>query len=205
MPARYGLLSKELVYTALTRTKKSITLFLQTNDEKPQNVLEIAQGRSYSASRMTSLMLDKPFRFYDLEPEPGVFVESRIELLIYHLLMKKREELGVDRFNFNYEKKPFVNGKEINIKTDFTVYCHNKIWYWEHLGLLGQRKYTWTWQNLKKKTYQVAGIWDNVLTTDESNGINPAKIEQIIELILEDKIETEDKHKRYSNHHYFIR
>ncbi|MEO6671013.1 MAG: AAA family ATPase [Ferruginibacter sp.] len=205
LPARFGLLSKELVYTALTRTKKSITLFLQTNNEKIKNVLEIAQSRSNSASRRTSLMLDKPYRFYDLEPEPGIYVESRVELLIYHLLMKKRDELGVDKFNFSYEIKPIINGNEINIKTDFTVYCNNKIWYWEHLGLLGQRKYTWVWQTLKKKTYQDAGIWDRILTTDETNGIIPSKIENIIDLIVHDKIETEDKHKQYSNHHYFLR
>ena len=205
LPARYGLLSKELVYTALTRTKKSITLFLQTNDEKNRNVLEIAQSRSNSASRWTSLMLDKPFRFYDLEPEPGVYVESRVELLIYHLLMKKRDEMGMDQFNFSYETKPIINGEEVNIKTDFTIYCNNKVWYWEHLGLLGQRKYTWTWQELKKKTYQAAGIWDSIITTDESNGINPSKIESIINLILEDKVITEDKNNQYSIHHYYIR
>jgi exodeoxyribonuclease V alpha subunit len=205
LPARYGLLSKELVYTALTRTKKSITLFLQTNDEKNRNVLEIAQSRSNSASRWTSLMLDKPFRFYDLEPEAGVYVESRVELLIYHLLMKKRDELGMDQFNFSYETKPIINGEVVNIKTDFTVYCNNKVWFWEHLGLLGQHKYTWTWQELKKKTYQASGIWESIITTDESNGINPSKIESIINLILEDKIATEDKNNQYSNHHYYIR
>jgi len=205
LPARFGLLSKELVYTALTRTKKSITLFLQTNDEKIKNVLEIAQSRSNSASRRTSLMLDKPYRFYDLEPEPGIYVESRVELLIYHLLMKKRDELGVDKFNFSYEIKPIINGTEINIKTDFTVYCNNKVWYWEHLGLLGQRKYTWVWQTLKKKTYTDAGIWNRILTTDETNGIIPSKIENIIDLIIQDNIETEDKHNQYSNHHYYLR
>jgi exodeoxyribonuclease V alpha subunit len=205
LPARYGLLSKELVYTALTRTKKSITLFLQTNDEKTQNVLEIAQSRSFSASRWTSLMLDKPFRFYNLEPEPGIYVESRVELLIYHLLQKKRIELGIDHFNFSYEHKPIVSGEEVNIKTDFTIYCNDKVWYWEHLGLLGQRNYTWIWQNLKKKTYQETGLWDKILTTDEGNGISPTKIEEIINLIIQDKVETEDKHKQYSNHHYFLR
>lgn len=205
LPSRYGLLSKELVYTALTRTKKSITLFLQTNDEKPQNVLEIAQGRSYSASRWTSLMLDKPFRFYDLEPETGIYVESRVELLIYHLLKQKRDELGVDQFNFSYEKKPNIKGKEINIKTDFTIFSNNQTWYWEHLGLLGQRNYTKTWQSLKKKTYQEAGIWDNIITTDESNGINPSKIERLINIIVQNKVGTEDKYKHYSNHHFYLR
>lgn len=178
---------------------------MQTNDEKNRNVLEIAQSRSNSASRWTSLMLDKPFRFYDLEPEAGVYVESRVELLIYHLLMKKRDELGMDQFNFSYETKPIINGEVVNIKTDFTVYCNNKVWFWEHLGLLGQHKYTWTWQELKKKTYQASGIWESIITTDESNGINPSKIESIINLILEDKIATEDKNNQYSNHHYYIR
>ena len=205
LPARYGLLSKELVYTALTRTKKSITLFLQTNDEKTNNVLEIAQSRSFSASRRTSLMLDKPFRFYDLEPESGIFVESRVELFIYHILMKKRDELGVDKFNFSYESKPIVAGKEVNIKTDFTILCNNKTWYWEHLGLLGQRKYTWVWKNLKTNTYKEFGIWESIITTDETNGINPSKIEGLIDLIIQDKVDTEDKHYQYSNHHYYLR
>lgn len=205
LPARFGLLSKELVYTALTRAKKSIVLFLQTNDEKNNNVLEIAQAKSNSASRRTSLMLDKPFRFYDLEPEQGVYVESRIELLIYHLLMKKRDELGVDKFNFVYELKPIIDGKEFNVKTDFTIYCNSKVWYWEHLGLLGQRKYTSIWQTLKKITYKEAGIWDNVITTDETNGIVPAKIENVIDLIINDRVETEDKFNQYSGHHFYLR
>jgi exodeoxyribonuclease V alpha subunit len=205
LPARYGLLSKELVYTALTRTKKSITLFLQTSDDEKKSVLERALERSFSASRRTSLLLDKPYRFYDLEPEPGVYVESRIELLIYHLLMKKRDELGADVFNFSYEEKPVIEGKEVNIKTDFTIYTNNKIWYWEHLGLLSQRKYAWTWKQLKTKRYQEAGIWDNVISTDERNGISSQKIEQLIETLINDEVSTEDKYNQYSYHHYYLR
>ncbi|MBT7199950.1 MAG: hypothetical protein HN914_05840, partial [Candidatus Marinimicrobia bacterium] len=204
-PARYGLLSKELIYTALTRTQSSITLFIQSVEGARQNVLEIAIERSFSGARRTSLMLDKPYRYYDLEPEPGVFVESRIELMIYHMLMTKREELGKELFNFEYEEKPVVDGKTVEIKTDFTVYCNNKIWYWEHLGLLSQRKYNWTWKNVKTKTYKAAGIWDSIITTEESNGIIPSKIESIIDLIYRDEVDTEDKYTQYSNHHYYLR
>ncbi len=205
LPARYGLLSKELIYTALTRTKKSITLFIQSNENDKKGLLDKALERSFSASRKTSLLLDKPYRFYDLEPEAGVYVESRIELLIYHLLMKKREELGSEKFNFDYEVKPVINGEEVNIKTDFTVYTNNKKWYWEHLGLLNQKKYTWTWKELKTKTYKESGIWNQVLTTDERNGISPSKIEDIINLIVNDEVGTEDKFNQYSNHHYYLR
>ena len=205
MPARYGLLSKELIYTALTRTQSSITLFIQNVEGAQQNVLEIALERSFSGARKTSLMLDKPYRYYDLEPEPGVFVESRIELMIYHMLMKKRDELGKEVFNFEYENKPVVNGKTVDIKTDFTVYCNNKIWYWEHLGLLSQRKYNWVWKNVKSKTYREAGIWDSVITTEESNGIIPSKIESIIDLIVRNKVDSEDKYDMFSKHHYSLR
>lgn len=205
LPARYGLLSKELVYTALTRTKKSITLFIQSNVDDKKSVLDKALERSFSSSRWTSLLLDKPYRFYDLEPEKGVFVESRIELLIYHVLMKKREELGKDTFNFSYEEKPVVDGNLIDIKTDFTIYCNSKEWYWEHLGLLGQRKYSWTWKNLKTKRYQEGGIWEQVITTDERNGISPIKIENLVAKIIEDNVDTEDKNNQYSNHHFYLR
>lgn len=205
IPARYGLLSKELIYTALTRTKKSITLFLETLPEHSKNILEIGSERSFSASRRTSLLLEKPFKYYDLEPEKGVFVESRAELLIYHLLMSKRDELGKEVFDFAYEQKPIVNGEEVNVKTDFTIYTQTKTWYWEHLGLLGQRKYTWIWQNVKKKTYKEVGIWSNIITTDESNGINPKKIEELIDIIIDGEVSTEDKYHKYSEHHYYLR
>lgn len=205
LPARYGLLSKELVYTALTRTKKSITLFIQETEGSKKGVLEVAAERPFSASRRTSLLLDKPYRYYNLEPEPGVFVESRIELLIYHMLMNKRDELGANIFNFAYEANPVVNSQQVGIKTDFTIYTNNKTWYWEHLGLLGQRKYHWTWLNVKKSTYQKAGIWEQVVTTDESNGVNPDKIKELINAIVEDRVESEDRHNQYSNHHYYLR
>lgn len=205
VPERYGLLSKELIYTALTRTKKSITLFIQNAKENKKNVLEIAANRSFSASRRTSLMLDKPFRFYDLEPEKGVFVSSRIELLIYHMLMKKREELGRDKFDFGYEEKPIINNEQVNIRTDFIIYTNNKVWYWEHLGLITQKKYAWTWKNVKTNAYKENGIWKQVITTDETNGINPSKIEEIIDVIVRDEVATEDKYNQFSNHHYYLR
>ena len=121
------------------------------------------------------------------------------------MLMTKREELGKELFNFEYEEKPVVDGKTVELKTDFTVYCNNKIWYWEHLGLLSQRKYNWTWKNVKTKTYKAAGIWDSIITTEESNGIIPSKIESIIDLIYRDEVDTEDKYTQYSNHHYYLR
>jgi exodeoxyribonuclease V alpha subunit len=205
LPTRYGLLNRELIYTALTRTKKSMVLFLQDSEKEGKTLLEIALDRPSSSSRRTSLMLDKPFRSYDLEPEPGVFVASRVELMIYHVLMTKRKELGKDAFNFDYEVKPIVDGESIPIKTDFTIYANGRVWYWEHLGLLGQRKYTKTWMELKTATYKEFRLWDKVITTEERNGISISKIEAIVELIANGQVHTEDEHNQYSNHHYHLR
>lgn len=149
-------------------------------------------------------MLDKPYRHYDLEPETGVFVESRIELMIYHALMRKRAEMDGE-FVFSYEQKAVVNGEEVPIKTDFTIEYNGKTWYWEHLGLLDQRKYVNTWLKVKKPTYERFGLWDQVLTTDETNGITPSKIDQVINSIIEDRVETDDQNYKFSKHHYYLR
>ena len=87
LPKKTGLLSKELIYTALTRSRESITLFVQGNPEEPfeKSVLEKARIRSYTESRKTTLLLDKPFRYYALEAD-GKYIESRVELLIYQAL-----------------------------------------------------------------------------------------------------------------------
>ena len=73
------------------------------------------------------------------------------------------------------------------------------------MGRLGNKKYEWTWHNVKKKTYDEYGLMDKLITTDERNGINPDKIKEIVEIIIGDKVQSEDKTIRYSLHHYSLR
>lgn len=206
VPKKPGLLSKELIYTALTRSRESITLFVQGDKEEPfeKSVLEKARSRSYTESRRTSLLLDKPYRYYALEVD-GIFIESRVELLIYQALKEAQKEFGEDEFKFFYEIKPTVADVQLPIKTDFTLITKKGIWYWEHLGRLGNKKYEWTWHNVKKKTYDEYGLMDKLITTDERNGINPDKIKEIIEIIVSDLVETEDSTNRYSKKHFSLR
>ena len=206
LPKKPGLLSKELIYTALTRSRESVTLFVQGDEKEPfeKSVLEKARSRSYAESRRTTLLLDKPYRYYALEVG-GIFIESRVELLIYQALKEAQKECGEDELKFFYEVKPTVGDEQLPIKTDFTVITKNGIWYWEHLGRLGNKKYEWIWHNVKKKTYNEHGLMDNLITTDERNGINPDKIKEIIEIIMGDQVESEDKTNRHSVHHYSLR
>lgn len=206
LPKKPGLLSKELIYTALTRSRESVTLFVQGDKEEPfeKSVLEKARSRSYTESRRTTLLLDKPYRYYALEVD-GVFIESRVELLIYQALKSAQKEYGEDELKFFYEIKPTVGNEQLPMKTDFTLITKKGIWYWEHLGRLGNKKYEWTWHNVKKKTYDEFGLMDKLITTDERNGINPDKIKEVIEIIVSDLVETEDSINRYSQHHFSLR
>lgn len=208
VPNRYGLLSKELIYTALTRCKKTIVLFLQNMPEKQnkKSLLEIARTRTFTDSRKTSLLLNQPFRYFSLEPESGVFVQSRTELMIYHSLKLKRELVGKTEFDFFYEKYPTdAFGNEIKIKTDFTIISQGRTFYWEHLGRLGNRDYERVWSKLKRPTYRSNNLESQLITTDELRGISTEKIDLIVDAIYSYKIISEDITNKYSLNHYSLR
>lgn len=206
LPKKPGLLSKELIYTALTRSRESISLFVQgvKGEAFEKSVLEKARSRSYTESRRTTLLMDKPYRYYALEVD-GLFIESRVELLIYQALKEAQKNIGEDELKFFYEIKPVIRDEQLPMKTDFTLITKKGIWYWEHLGLLGKKKYDWTWHNVKKKTYAEYGLMEVLITTDERNGINPDKIHKIIEIIISGEVESEDSTNRYSLHHFSLR
>ncbi len=208
VPDRLGLLSRELIYTALTRCKKSVTLFLQNNSDnkKSKSLLEIARNRTFVDARKTTLLLDKPYRHFGLEPEDGVFVQSHIELDIYKELMERREALGKSSFDFKYEIYPTAaDGSEVKIKTDFTIYVNGKTWYWEHLGRLGNRVYDRTWYKLKRPNYFLNKLEPQLITSDQLNGIHGDKIKKIVDDIINDCVSTEDKTNKYSLNHYSLR
>lgn len=207
LPQKLGLLSRELVYTALTRCRKSITLFIEGDNKSPfeKSILEKARKRSYTEFRKTTLLLSEPYRYYSLEPEPGIFVESRIELMIYYSLMQTRERLGSNVFQFAYEIMPIVNGKTIPIKTDFTIYCNGKTYYWEHLGRLNEKEYARKWKEIKFPTYEKFEVTNQLITTDEIYGINPHNIEIVVQDIVKDRLSMTDKLNKYSKHHYSLR
>lgn len=207
LPKRLTLLSKELFYTALTRSKQTVTLLVEgePTSEIKNSIFEKIRRRSYTETRKTSL-LGIPYWDFSLEPESNTYVQSRAEYIIYRNLMHFREKFGENGFTFYYEKHPIVDGEEINIKTDFTIITDNgHTFYWEHLGKLGNRKYEeqWKW---KKEKYDSLKITDMLITTDERRGINDDKIKSIIGDMRKGNLKNEDKVAgRYSKFHYYLR
>ena len=75
--------------------------------------------------------------------------------------------------------------------------------YWEHLGRLTDSNYKRNWEE-RKKIFEEIGDMDNLVTTDELYGINDKKIEEIVNDIINDRIDGDDIDSKFSKHHYSL-
>jgi len=195
IPERRGLLSKELVYTALSRSTHRVTLFLQKSEK--ESPLIVARNRSFVLERNSSIFLQPTEAISILEPEPGVRVRSRIEFIIYRALAEARSK-GLLLFEYEHELK-FPNC-DYPIHPDFTVWVGGKRYFWEHLGELDSREYFESWKE-RRRNYEQNGYADVLVTSDDLNGIRQESIQQIItDILSENLIHTLDS--PYSKHHY---
>ncbi|MDT3738265.1 MAG: RecQ family ATP-dependent DNA helicase [Candidatus Kapabacteria bacterium] len=93
------------------------------------------------------------------QTESGVWVRSKSEVIIANILYRSK-------IDFQYEEKLYFNATQWK-EPDFTIRHNGKIWYWEHLGLLGDEQYNENWQE-KKQIFKDLGVFDSVITTKES-------------------------------------
>ncbi|MDZ8084323.1 MAG: RecQ family ATP-dependent DNA helicase [Nostoc sp. DedQUE12b] len=93
------------------------------------------------------------------QAENGIWVRSKSEVIIANILYHSN-------IDFQYEEKLFYNEYQWK-EPDFTIRHNGNVWYWEHLGLLGNEQYNENWQE-KKEIYKELGVSDKVLTTKES-------------------------------------
>lgn len=192
IPKKSALLSKELIYTALTRSKFRLFLFIQ---EDKGNLLLKARNTSHLLGRNTSIFQPPVDRTAKLVPDQyGKPVKSRIEYIIYKSLQRSG-------LKFHYEHILPLAKREYDIHPDFTVEIRNgrKI-YWEHLGMLDVRKYYKDWQQ-RIADYEDHDLYDQVVTTDDLDGIKQEKIDAVIDAIRTGDLRT-DKGNRFSLHHY---
>lgn len=193
IPQKQSLLSKELLYTALTRSKYRLFIFVQ---EANENLLMFAKNNSHLVIRNTSIYskpVDKKEKFV---PEPGVAVASKIEFIIYDAL--KRSGL-----TFKYEAPLKLKNLSYTIHPDFTIYLKDgREIYWEHLGMLDTRKYYNDWQD-RRKQYHEHGLSDFLVTTDDLDGVEQGLINTVIDNIRELEL-VHTPESKFSNHHYTL-
>ena len=192
--------TKELMYTALTRARKTIYLLLK-KDLKDRIASIFQQIKSLSETEKRQTLLFKyrryPGKTYVLKLKDGktIYVRSKIE----YMIAKTLDDIGV---KLEYEPNDF---KEYGIIPDFKVMIDGKVFYIEHLGLLDKEWYSQRWE-AKRKIYEKLKLLDQVITTSEPKEASIA-VEETIKRIVNDirknnLVKTKDGHP--SKHHYIL-
>lgn len=171
------LISRELIYTALTRSRKKLVLFLQ-KDIRPL-LTASSSGKSAIRLRNTSLFdfrfSSEKYRFNDLihRTSKGDYVRSKSEVIIANYLWDH------DVF-YKYEEPLWSKDRTEWRLPDFTIKLEEGgTYFWEHLGRLGtDPQYTEDWED-KKKWYERNGYVSMLITSNEIGGFDSKKIEQI--------------------------
>lgn len=158
LPNPCQLLSRELLYTALTRQKEKLVIFHQGNfwDLKKYSYGEFSE----TSRRVTNLFY--PPKLTEIKhvlyeerlihkTTRGEFVRSKSEVIIADCLLANQVE-------YMYEKK--LIGKDGSERyPDFTIMDEDSgdVYYWEHLGMLMDEEYSYKWKS-KLNWYKDQGI-----------------------------------------------
>ncbi len=161
LPEGHPIMSRELVYTALTRHQDRVVVMHQG----PRTGLKelSAPHRSETARRMTNLL--QPCKMVEfLQTKGSVFLQDGlIHRTRKGLAVRSRAEIIIAdamtdaNVTFEYEK-PLVLGGSTRYP-DFTIEdeISGQTYYWEHLGLLQRADYRRNWDK-KLKWYRQNGI-----------------------------------------------
>jgi hypothetical protein len=183
IPNPCRLLSREMLYTALTRHKNRVVI-LHQGDFK-ELVKFSAEGYSDITKRMTNLF--KASRPVEVSVgNSNIFLDSN---LIYRtdrgeLVRSKSEWIIADKLHaagidYQYEHPLIINGHQRF--PDFTIIDDDsgKRWYWEHNGMLSNDSYRERWER-KLVAYKKEGIFPleegggksgTLLITEEKDGV----------------------------------
>ena len=191
LPNPCRLLSRELLYTALTRQKGRVIVLHQGDRHEMRRYSD--DYFSEAAHRLTNLFLEaNPIELRDRFLEEGLIhkttrgdsVRSKSEVIIANEL----HQLGID---YTYEL-PFV-GQDGKVRyPDFTIedFESGLLYLWEHLGLLRDPTYRKRWEN-KLTWYRKEGVIPLkegrgsrailiITQDDERGGIDTGEIDRMI-------------------------
>ena len=171
LPQGHPILSRELIYTALTRHQDRVVLMHQG----PRTLLKdfASPERSETARRRTNLL--RPCRMLEFPQQKGsVFLqEGLIHRTSKGLAVRSKSELIIAEaltsanITFEYER-PLSLGDSVRYP-DFTIddEISGRVIFWEHLGRLERDDYRLTWEK-KLSWYRSHGV----LPADEGDGPN---------------------------------
>lgn len=179
-------MSRELIYTALTRAKAKLILLVQDNISwlreisKPQASVLASRNTNMFSYSVREDKASQPFieGLIHKAAKPGLIVRSKSELII-------ADHLYNAHIDFEYEKLLKENGRQYIPDFSFVDASGDRI-IWEHLGMLDVPAYRQAWDK-KKAFYESIGYveGENLFTTrDHENGsFNSQEIIDVIKRI----------------------
>jgi len=180
IPKEAQTLSRELIYTGLTRFRKKLVLLI----EGDTGTLEKLRLPDYSDTHIrNTLMFSLSLRVEDdrdFYPESlihrtsvGVPVRSKSEVIVADTLT----HLGI---TWEYERKlPLPHNPRDFRLPDFTIGYEGDILFWEHLGMLTVPSYREGWERKRKWYEEKMGI--PVIGEGAANGkVNPGQFPIVI-------------------------
>ena len=188
LPKTGRILSRELIYTALTRAKKRVVLLVQDSIgwlrefTKPQASVLARRNTNLFDYSVRAERLNIPYveGLIHGTAKKGLFVRSKSEVVIVNQLVNA----GVES---EYEQLLEENGHRCIPDFSFETPWGDRI-IWEHLGMLVVPEYKASWER-KLKFYEEIGytLGENLFTTcDHENGaIMTEEVEDVIRKIKE--------------------
>jgi exodeoxyribonuclease V alpha subunit len=175
-------LSRELLYTAITRFQSRLVLFLEGDDV---GVLErLSRPECSDTARRNTFLFQLAAR-PEIEGVPyadrlihrtstGIWVRSKSEVIVAGILSS---------LNLNYEYERRLEDPEnpkYGYLPDFTIFHKGEVYYWEHLGMLDQTTYAERWKK-KLAWYEARGFSDRLIVSMDgaSGSIDEIQIERL--------------------------
>ncbi|MRD47435.1 AAA family ATPase [Caenimonas koreensis DSM 17982] len=184
LPEKTRFLSRELVYTALTRSKKQLVLLVQGNDASA--LYELSKPtNSETAKRNTNLFAvgirhgdDFPYAAHLVHrTSKNVMVQSKSELALATYFAGADVGLA----DYTYNRKLEGEGYPYRLRPDFSWETDaGELILWEHLGMLDREDYKQGWAK-KRAWYASNGYVEdvNLFISSEGPGLDMNHVESV--------------------------
>ncbi len=196
LPEAHPILSRELIYTALTRHQQRVVVMHQGQRSLLRDFS--APHRSETARRRTNLLAECRLVAFP-QPKGNLFLqEGLIHRTSQGLAVRSKSELLIaealisSNVTFEYEKPLSLGGQRRY--PDFTIEdeISGRTIYWEHLGMLDREDYKAAW-NAKLSWYRANGVEPlaeaksgaPILITTEDSGSKGLDMTRVKNLIAE--------------------
>ncbi len=191
------ILSRELLYTALTRQREKIVILY---DQEPYHLLNYASEEHSNIARRFTDLFAEVYREGPRDMRPQVvevgarFYEDRlIHRTVRGDMVRSKSEVAIanalfyHHLEYEYEPELILEGKirrpDFKVTDDDT----GEVWYWEHCGMMEDVRYRKKWEE-KKALYQRNGIEEGknlIVTYDEKGALDASRFEEVIREVFE--------------------